>query len=111
MGAELDTRIDLYTRAAEKTASGIIRLYSTSFGLASRLLEPQSRRHIENIYSLVRLADEIVDGVATEAGLADAEARELLDRLEADTERAMETGYSTNLVVHAFAHSARRTRE
>ena len=108
MGAELDTRIDLYTRAAEETASGIIRLYSTSFGLASRLLEPQSRRHIENIYSLVRLADEIVDGVATEAGVADAEARELLDRLEADTERAMETGYSTNLIVHAFAHSARQ---
>ena len=114
MATELDTRIDLYTRAAEETASGIIRLYSTSFGLASRLLEPQCRRHIENIYSLVRLADEIVDGVATEAGVADAEARELLDRLEADTERALDTGYSTNLIVHAFAHSARQlgiTRE
>ncbi|MFZ9088029.1 MAG: phytoene/squalene synthase family protein [Pontimonas sp.] len=108
MAAELDTRIDLYTRAAEDTASGIIRLYSTSFGLASRLLEPQSRRHIENIYSLVRLADEVVDGVASEAGVADAEARELLDRLEADTQRALETGYSTNLIVHAFAHSARQ---
>lgn len=108
MAAELDTRIDLYTRAAEDTASGIIRLYSTSFGLASRLLEPESRRHIENIYSLVRLADEVVDGVATEAGVADAEARELLDRLEADTKRALETGYSTNLIVHAFAHSARQ---
>ncbi len=108
MAAELDTRIDLYTRAAEDTASGIIRLYSTSFGLASRLLEPVSRRHIENIYSLVRLADEVVDGVASEAGVADAEARELLDRLEADTQRALETGYSTNLIVHAFAHSARQ---
>lgn len=114
MAAELDTRIDLYTRAAEETASGIIRLYSTSFGLASQLLEPQCRRHIENIYSLVRLADEIVDGVATEAGVPESEARELLDRLEADTERALETGYSTNLIVHAFAHSARQlgiTRE
>jgi phytoene/squalene synthetase len=108
LAAELDTRIDLYTRAAEDTASGIIRLYSTSFGLASRLLEPESRRHIENIYSLVRLADEVVDGVASEAGVADAEARELLDRLEADTQRALETGYSTNLIVHAFAHSARQ---
>ena len=97
---QLDTRIDLYTRAAEETASGVIRLYSTSFGLASRLLDPVTRRHIENIYSLVRLADEVVDGVAEEAG-------ELLDRLEADTHRALETGYSTNLIVHAFAHSAR----
>lgn len=105
---QLDTRIDLYTRAAEETASGVIRLYSTSFGLASRLLESTCRRHIENIYSLVRLADEVVDGVAGEAGIDQVEAGQMLDRLEADTERAMETGYSTNLIVHAFAHSARQ---
>ena len=105
---QLDTRIDLYTRAAEETASGVIRLYSTSFGLASRLLDPVPRRHIENIYSLVRLADEVVDGVAEEAGVEVDEAGEMLDRLEADTERAMQTGYSTNLIVHAFAHSARQ---
>lgn len=104
---QLDTRIELYTKAAEETASGVIRLYSTSFGLASKLLEPASRRHIENIYSLVRLADEVVDGVAEEAGVDHAEARVLLDRLESDTERALETGYSTNLIVHAFAHTAR----
>lgn len=104
---QLDTRIDLYTKAAEETASGVIRLYSTSFGLASRLLDPACRRHIENIYSLVRLADEVVDGVAGEAGIDQVEAGQMLDRLEADTERALETGYSTNLIVHAFAHSAR----
>lgn len=105
---QLDTRIDLYTRAAEQTASGVIRLYSTSFGLASRLLDPPTRRHIENIYSLVRLADEVVDGVAEEAGVDRSEAGQMLDALEADTERAMQTGYSTNLIVHAFAHSARQ---
>ena len=105
---QLDTRIDLYTRAAEETASGVIRLYSTSFGLASRLLDPVTRRHIENIYSLVRLADEVVDGVAEEAGVDRVEAGAMLDQLEADTHRAMQTGYSTNLIVHAFAHSARQ---
>lgn len=105
---ELDTRIDLYTRAAEETASGIIRLYSTSFGLASKLLDADQRRHIGNIYSLVRLADEVVDGVAYEAGLTPAQARKMLDQLEADTERALQSGYSTNLIVHAFAHSARQ---
>jgi phytoene synthase len=105
---ELDTRIDLYTRAAEETASGVIRLYSTSFGLASKLLDADQRRHIGNIYSLVRLADEVVDGVAYEAGLTPAQARKMLDQLEADTERALQSGYSTNLIVHAFAHSARQ---
>jgi phytoene/squalene synthetase len=32
----------------------------------------------------------------------------MLDALEADTEQALKTGYSTNLIVHAFAHSARQ---
>ncbi len=107
MSAQLETRIDLYTRVAEETASGVIRRYSTSFGLASAILDRVTRQHIENIYSLVRLADEIVDGVAYEAGVSPAGARELLDTLEEDTERAMASGYSTNLIVHAFAHTAK----
>jgi len=107
MALELDTRIDLYTRVAEETSQGVIKRYSTSFGLASRLLEPRVRTHIGNFYALVRLADEIVDGVAAEAGVSLAEAGSMLDALEADTERALEIGYSTNLIVHAFAFSAR----
>lgn len=107
VSAQLDTRIDLYTRVAEETASGVIRRYSTSFGLASAILDKPTRQHIENIYSLVRLADEIVDGVAYEAGVSPEGARPLLDNLEADTEAAMASGYSTNLIVHAFAHTAR----
>jgi 15-cis-phytoene synthase len=104
---QLETRIDLYTRVAQETASGVIRRYSTSFGLASAILDAATRQHIENIYSLVRLADEIVDGVAYEAGVSVERAGELLDALEADTEEAMESGYSTNLIVHAFAHTAK----
>jgi phytoene/squalene synthetase len=92
---------------AQKSASLVIRDYSTSFGLASRILERESRQHIENIYALVRLADEIVDGVAVEAGLDNSQVRRALDDLERDTYQAMESGYSTNLIVHAFALSAR----
>ncbi len=108
MAVELDTRIDLYTRVAEETSQGVIKRYSTSFGLASRLLEPRARTHIGNFYALVRLADEIVDGVAAEAGVSTKEAGVMLDALEADTERALQVGYSTNLIVHAFATSARK---
>lgn len=108
MAVELETRIDLYTQVAQETSAGVIKRYSTSFGLASRLLEPAARVHIGNLYALVRLADEIVDGVAEEAGVTKKTAGEMLDALEADTERALQTGYSTNLVVHAFAHSARK---
>jgi phytoene/squalene synthetase len=59
------------------------------------------------VYALVRLADEVVDGVAAESGLGPDEVAAALDALEVDTYRAMATGYSTNLVVQAFASTAR----
>jgi phytoene/squalene synthetase len=102
-------RTKLYDRVAEETASIVIRRYSTSFGLAARLLDARARRHIENIYALVRLADEIVDGEATAAGLTEVEAARILNELERETEFAMDRGYSANLVVHAFALTARET--
>jgi phytoene synthase len=92
-----------YDRVAEETASIVIRRYSTSFGLASRLLEPRVRQHVENIYALVRIADEIVDGTALDT-LAAGRA---LNELELETHHAMDLGYSANLVVHAFALTAR----
>lgn len=75
--------------------------------MASRILSAESRQHIDNIYALVRLADEVVDGVAVEAGLDPSMVRRSLDELERDTYSAMESGYSTNLIVHAFAHTTR----
>lgn len=99
----------LYDRVAEQTASMIIREYSSSFGMAARLLGAGVRQEVENIYGLVRLADEVVDGVAAYAGANEKEIRRLLDDLETETEAAMLRGYSTNLVVHAFALTARRT--
>jgi phytoene synthase len=101
------TRLGLYDRVAEETASIVIRRYSTSFGLASKLLEPTVRQHVENIYALVRVADEIVDGPAVEAGLDTVEAARALNELERETELAMAGGFSANLVVHAFALTAR----
>lgn len=102
------TRLHLYDRVAEETASIVIRRYSTSFGLASKLLEPGCRQHVANIYALVRVADEIVDGPATEAGLDTVAAARALNELERETELAMEHGFSANLVVHAFALTARQ---
>ena len=100
-------RLSLYDRVADETASTVIRRYSTSFGLASRLLDAGVRQHVENIYALVRVADEIVDGGVTDAGLDSVHAARYLNEFEAETEAAMQSGYSTNLVVHAFARTAR----
>ena len=104
-----ESGLPLYNRVATETAAVMIKAYSTSFGLASRLLIPRTRRQIETIYALVRLADEIVDGVASAADVPAEQIRALLDGLEAETAAALRTGYSVNLVVHAFALTARRT--
>ncbi|MFQ4147398.1 squalene/phytoene synthase family protein [Arthrobacter sp. LAPM80] len=98
-----------YSQTAADSAAVVIRRYSTSFGMACRLLGAGERRDIENIYALVRIADEVVDGAAAAAGLSPAQVQEQLDTLELETERAMTLGYSTNMVVHAFAATARRT--
>jgi phytoene/squalene synthetase len=99
--------LERYDRAAARSSAVVIGEYSTSFGLAVRLLPPRTRVHIRNLYALVRLADEVVDGVAAAAGMSQDRIAAALDELESSTYAAMETGYSTNLVVHAFARTAR----
>ncbi|MEN9607044.1 MAG: hypothetical protein RL605_872, partial [Actinomycetota bacterium] len=108
------TGISLYTVAAERAAAEVIDTYSTSFGAAARLLGKRVRQDVRNIYALVRVADEIVDGAAAQAFGVDESAvgaevalnEQLLDELEAETYAAIDRGYSTNLVVHAFARTA-----
>ena len=113
---KVPTGLTLYTHAAERSSREVIAAYSTSFGLASRLLGKRIQQDVYNIYALVRVADEIVDGSAEEARLRSAagagngqvDPAKLLDQLEAETYLAMRSGFSTNLVVHAFAHTANK---
>ncbi|PWD52497.1 phytoene synthase [Serinibacter arcticus] len=98
-----------YTEAAQQSAARVIAVYSTSFGLATRLLAPRCRTSIASIYALVRVADEVVDGVGAAAGLTPEEQLASLRELEAEVERAVASGFSTNLVVHAYAVAARES--
>ncbi|QOC25243.1 squalene/phytoene synthase family protein [Microbacterium hominis] len=97
----------LYDRCAQEAAATVIAAYSTSFALACRLLGPRVRTHVRSIYALVRVADEVVDGAAEQTGLPAPTQRLLLDELEAETLAAVARGFSTNLIVHAFALAAR----
>lgn len=99
------TGATLYDRAADAGSARIVALYSTSFSRACRMLPEPTRTHIADVYGLVRLADEVVD--ADTLDLTPAERAELLDDLEAETARAVDRGFSLNLVVHAFARTAR----
>jgi len=98
-----------FTRCAHACAAEVIRGYSTSFAMATRLLPPTVRRDISSVYAMVRVADEIVDGAAEGAGLDLARAASRLDALETDVMVATHEGFSENMVVHAFADVARRT--
>lgn len=96
-----------FTRAAERAANQVISAYSTSFGLATRLLGARHRQHVRNIYALVRVADELVDGVTDEAGLTVEQQRSALEHMVTETDQALRLGYSSDLVIHAFARTAR----
>lgn len=95
-----------FTASAEKAANQVIRTYSTSFGFSTRLLGSRHRQHIRNIYALVRVADELVDGMTAEAGLTNKQQTRELDRFIKQTHRALEAGCSSDLVIHAFARTA-----
>ncbi len=96
----------LYDSVAEGSAAGVIRAFSSSFGLASRLLAEPVRTEVRNVYALVRVADEIVDNPDPALG-TEPRAR-MLTWLQDDVRHALEHGYSANLVVHAFARTAIR---
>ncbi len=94
--------MDPYDTVAQKLSRQLTEQYSTSFSTASRLFSHGIRQHVYNIYGLVRIADEIVD---TYPGTDKAI---LLNSLEQETYAAMERGFSSNPLVHAFALTARK---
>lgn len=95
--------LEHYDRCAEAAAAQIMRHYSTSFSLATRLLSPRVRVDIRNLYAMVRTADEIVD-----AGLDPLDAAALLDAYETTVRNAPSQRFHADPVVHAYALSARR---
>ncbi|MEX0291434.1 MAG: phytoene/squalene synthase family protein [Flavobacteriaceae bacterium] len=73
--------------------------YSTSFGLATKMLSPCIRKDIYNIYGFVRFADEIVDS------FHDYDKETLFDKFEKDLERSLEQKISLNPILNAFQHT------
>lgn len=100
--------LDRYDRAAVHAAHQVILSYSTSFSLATRLLEKQVRTDIRNLYAMVRIADEIVDGAAEAAGLNRDEVSSALDDYEQAVLAAPGQRFHVDPVLHAYALSARR---
>jgi phytoene synthase len=92
--------VELYTKTSYELSRLLTLRYSTSFSQSSGLFSADIRKHIFAIYGLVRIADEIVD---TYDGNDKAS---LLKNLENDVAMAIQSGYSTNPIVQAYAHTA-----
>lgn len=100
-------RSSLYDAVSQASAAVVIRQYSTSFGVASRLFAEPARTDIRSVYALVRVADETVD--LPDPDLDVPTRARMLSALHQDVTQALDTGHSANLVVHAFCGTARRT--
>ncbi|WP_394284225.1 phytoene/squalene synthase family protein [Corynebacterium sp.] len=97
-----------YDRACAKAAQEIILAYSTSFSLATRALAKQVRIDICNLYAMVRIADEIVDGTAAAADVSHEDIGAELDAYEQAVLAAPGKRFHTDPVLHAYAGTARR---
>lgn len=89
----------------DRAAAQVIASYSTSFSMASRILPPAARRDISNLYAVVRVADEIVDGTASEAG---SDPAALIDAYERAVIDAPQQRFHIDPILHAYAATARR---
>ena len=95
-----------YDAMCSDAAAAVMKQYSTSFTLATKLLPGQIKEDIRNLYAVVRIADEIVDGTARQASVADVSA--LLDEYEAAVLTAPAKRFHPDPILHAYARTARR---
>lgn len=86
----------LFDHVSQECSKMVTQSYSTSFSMATKMLDASIRSHIYNIYGFVRFADEIVDS------FHNYPKRELLDRFESDLYHSIETKISLNPILNAF---------
>lgn len=88
--------MQLYHNTTMKMSKLLTTAYSTSFSMGIKAFAPKFREPIYAVYGFVRLADEIVD---TFHGF---DKKRMLADFRAETYKAINTGISTNPVLHAF---------
>jgi len=88
--------VEFFKDNSYKISELITKKYSTSFSLATSLLEKEKRKSIYAIYGFVRFADEIVDS------FNGYDKETLLSKLNEDLNYALQNGISTNPVLLAF---------
>lgn len=86
----------LFDQVSESCSRIVTESYSTSFTLATKMLDSSIRQDIYNIYGFVRFADEIVDS------FHNYDKKELLDLFEKDLKKSIEDKISLNPILNSF---------
>ena len=88
--------IEMFYQVSGQCSRITTEKYSTSFASAIRLLHPELRQPIYNLYGFVRFADEIVDT------FHDHDKKFLLQKFREDTFDAIKCGISLNPILNSF---------
>ena len=89
----------LFDNVSQDCSRLVTNTYSTSFSLATKMLDTSIRSHIYNIYGFVRFADEIVDSFHNH------NKKYLLDNFEADLFMSIKDKISLNPILNSFQHT------
>lgn len=88
--------MNLFHDLSQQCSKATTEKYSTSFSSAIKLLHPDLRVPVFNIYGFVRFADEIVDT------FHQYNKEKLLEEFKRETYLAIERGISLNPILHSF---------
>ena len=94
--------VEFYIKSSYKVSKLITKQYSTSFSLATSVLEKDKRDAIYAIYGFVRIADEIVDS------FQGFDKPYLLQNLTVQLDYALENGISSNVILTSFADTVKK---
>ena len=96
--------MDLFHELSLHCSKATTEKYSTSFSSAIKLLHPEMRVPVFNIYGFVRFADEIVDT------FHQYNKEQLLAEFKVETYLAIERGISLNPILHSFQMTVNKYR-
>ncbi len=86
----------LFDQVSFECSAKVTKKYSTSFSLATKMLDPKIRSHIYNIYGFVRFADEIVDSFHS------YDKEQLLNDFHKEYYVAYDNSISLNPIMNSF---------
>jgi phytoene synthase len=90
---------NLFDSVSQDCSRLVTNVYSTSFSMATKMLDSSIRNHIYNLYGFVRFADEIVDTFHKH------DKEKLLNDFEIDLYKSLNDKISINPILNSFQYT------